>query len=146
MQLLFLFSFRGLTLQEAIDIVEADDNIQVEKIFIEPPEAIVNSDEDSANEDEGGLVDNLSGRQLRSQAEIILSNQDRIDNLAAYEKKDEDEPEPKGKKGNKKIKKTIFGNMMICQKLSQCFQNQITRLIVIKHHVKYLKKYLMRKS
>lgn len=47
-------------------------------MFIVPPETTVNSDEDSANEDESGLIDNLSGRQLRSQAEIVLDNQQRI--------------------------------------------------------------------
>lgn len=35
------------------------------EIFIEPPEVGVLTDEDSAEEDEGVLVDNLSGRMLR---------------------------------------------------------------------------------
>ncbi|XP_057667202.1 piggyBac transposable element-derived protein 2-like [Diorhabda carinulata] len=44
----------------------------VEAIFITPPEPNVISEEDSADEDEGGLLDNLGGRQLAADAKIRL--------------------------------------------------------------------------
>ena len=44
---------RGLTLEEALQIAYGDD-LDVDKIYIEPPESGVLSDEDSANEEEGG--------------------------------------------------------------------------------------------
>lgn len=48
-------------------------------IFIEPPEANVDTDEDSADEDDGGLADNLTSRQLRAPAEIRLRDSDRVE-------------------------------------------------------------------
>lgn len=42
--------------------------------YIAPPDADVQSDEDSAQEDEGGLIDNLSSRQLNAPAELAFSN------------------------------------------------------------------------
>lgn len=48
-------------------------------IFIEPPEANVDTDEDSADEDDGGLADNLTSRQLRAPAEIRLRDNDRVE-------------------------------------------------------------------
>ncbi|KAJ8953438.1 hypothetical protein NQ318_023557 [Aromia moschata] len=58
----------------------ADENIanQVDEIFIEPPETNVETDEDSADEDEGGMIHNLTGRQLRAPVEVKL-----IDNFNA---------------------------------------------------------------
>ncbi|XP_067000883.2 uncharacterized protein [Anabrus simplex] len=63
-----------------MDILEADDELghQTEDIFIEPPDGNVDTDEDSANEDEGGMVHNLTGRQLRAAAETRLANNERI--------------------------------------------------------------------
>ncbi|KAL3265494.1 hypothetical protein HHI36_009698 [Cryptolaemus montrouzieri] len=46
----------------------------VDSIFIEPPEADVLTDEDSGDEDTGGMTDNLSGRQLRARAEVKFPN------------------------------------------------------------------------
>ncbi|KAG5894891.1 hypothetical protein JTB14_030596 [Gonioctena quinquepunctata] len=48
---------------QALDIAYNED-IDVD-IFIEPPEPNVETDEDSADEDYGGLVDNLTFRQVR---------------------------------------------------------------------------------
>ncbi|XP_039297935.1 piggyBac transposable element-derived protein 3-like [Nilaparvata lugens] len=67
--------FKDITLEEALLILEEDEDINFDGIFIEPPEAVVLTDEDSAEEDESGLVDNLSGRQLRSGAEIFSQNE-----------------------------------------------------------------------
>lgn len=66
----------------------------------------MNSDEDSANEDEGGLVDNLSGRQSRSQAEIVFVDQRRLGNFEDNESKEQDQgPKRKQKRNKKKTKK-----------------------------------------
>ena len=68
-------------LEEDIDDDELDENIEndeLDRIYIEPPEVGVESDEDSADEDEAGLVDNLSGRQLRAGAIACFRNGNRI--------------------------------------------------------------------
>lgn len=51
-----------------------DDGIEDEflGIFLDPPEINVDTDEDSGAED-GGIADNLSGRQLRARAQIQLT-------------------------------------------------------------------------
>lgn len=67
----FFIPFSGLTVQEALDFMESNDTLDVRKIFIEPPDVNVNSDEDSADEEEVGLVDNLSSRQLLAGAEVV---------------------------------------------------------------------------
>lgn len=54
------------------------DEGDIEDIYIEPPEANILTDEDSADEDDGGLADNLGARQLSAQAEIVFSNKMRI--------------------------------------------------------------------
>ncbi|KAJ8954297.1 hypothetical protein NQ318_005880, partial [Aromia moschata] len=70
----------GLTLSEALDMVYADENIanQVDDIFIEPPETNVETDEDYADEDEGGMIHNLTGRQLRAPVEVKLIDNTRL--------------------------------------------------------------------
>ncbi|XP_068085075.1 uncharacterized protein [Anabrus simplex] len=69
-----------LALSEVMDILEADDELghQTEDIFIEPPDGNVDTDEDSSNEDEGGMVHNLTGRRLRAAAGTRLANNERI--------------------------------------------------------------------
>ena len=57
---------------------DEDENLYVEAIFITPPKASIDSDEDSTDEDDGGLIDNLKGRQLRAHAEIVLKNGQKI--------------------------------------------------------------------
>ena len=47
-------------------------------IFIDPPPCNVDSDEDSADEDSGGKIDNLSGRHLLSGASAILRSGKRL--------------------------------------------------------------------
>ncbi|XP_067003927.2 uncharacterized protein [Anabrus simplex] len=76
--------FKDITLKEVLDILEADDSEEetVKGIFIEPPEVNVPSDEDSGDEDGGGLVDNLTGRQLSSKAEIVYTNNVRLGGCA----------------------------------------------------------------
>lgn len=71
-QLMSYFDSRaGFTLQEALDMIYLDD---IEEIFIEPPDPTALTDEDSADEDDGGTLDNLSGRQLQSKVEIKFAN------------------------------------------------------------------------
>lgn len=42
---------------------EDDDLLQnVDEIFVEPPDANVDTDEDSADEEEGGMMHNLNGK------------------------------------------------------------------------------------
>lgn len=48
------------------------DDLDVDQIYIEPPDTGIITDEDSGNEDEGGLVDNLSGPQLNTTAELYV--------------------------------------------------------------------------
>lgn len=54
------------------------DDIDVTDIFIEPPDCGILSDEDSGEEDGGGLIDNLPGSQLRAGAELKFSDGNRI--------------------------------------------------------------------
>lgn len=43
-----------------------------------PPNPSILTDEDSGDEEEGGILDNLSGPQLASTAELVFSNNSRI--------------------------------------------------------------------
>lgn len=75
--------YSGITLQEALDIAYASDSdTEVAEVFIEPPESHELTDEDSADEDEGGLADNLSSRQLTAGAEIRFTNSRRVGGIA----------------------------------------------------------------
>ncbi|KAI4462959.1 transposase is4 [Holotrichia oblita] len=47
-------------------------------IYVEPPEPNVDTDEDSGDEDGGGLIDSLTSRQLRANVEVRLPNNERI--------------------------------------------------------------------
>lgn len=70
--------FRNYSLQDVVAMIEeTDEEAEVTGIFIEPPHGNV-SDEDSAEEDSGGLIDNLSSKQLQANAECVLSNGRRI--------------------------------------------------------------------
>jgi len=50
-----------------------DDDFQSADIFILPPEDPTRSDEDSGPEDDDGDVNNLTGNQLRAQAEATVT-------------------------------------------------------------------------
>lgn len=73
--MILVFYRAGFTLQEALECAYIDD---IDEIFVEPPDSNILTDEDSAEEDEGGTLDNLSGRQLRSKVELKLTNNSRI--------------------------------------------------------------------
>lgn len=70
---LFFFLRRGFTLEEALNMVY-DDDLDVREIFREPPDSNVLTDEDSAEEDEGGMIDNLNRQQLSAHIEMKLHN------------------------------------------------------------------------
>ena len=71
-------------MKNVVDALAEDENnlLNVDGIFISPPDVNMDSDEDSASEDEGGFVDNLTGRQLLANAEISLSDGQTISNEA----------------------------------------------------------------
>lgn len=51
-----------------------EDDLDVREIFLEPPDSNVLTDEDSAEEDEGGMIDNLNRQQLSAHIEMKLHN------------------------------------------------------------------------
>ena len=51
-----------------IDQLEEDGHFDSAEVFINPPSDADQSEIDSADEDSGGTLNNLSGRQLRSAA------------------------------------------------------------------------------
>ena len=61
---------------EILDILEKEDSHA--DVYIEPNDPGLLTDEDSADEDDSGLIDNLSGRQLAGHAEAIFPNGNRI--------------------------------------------------------------------
>ncbi|KAG5880967.1 hypothetical protein JTB14_018696 [Gonioctena quinquepunctata] len=68
-------------------MLEEDDNLlaNVDEIFVEPSDPNVVTDEDSADQDEGGMVCNLNGRQLCAPAELKLLNGERIGECNRYD-------------------------------------------------------------
>lgn len=49
-----------------------EDDIDVREIFIEPPDANVLTDEDSGEEDDGGMIDNLNRQQLSAHVDVRI--------------------------------------------------------------------------
>ena len=74
----FSFDFGSLSINEILAQLEAED--MPADIFMEPADDGL-TDEDSADEDQGGLMDNLSGKQLDGAGEAALPNGIRIGNL-----------------------------------------------------------------
>jgi len=70
--------FRTFSVQEVVAMLD-DSGKGINQIFIEPPEAAILTDEDSADEDNGGLIDNLSDRQLRAGAQVVFADRSRDD-------------------------------------------------------------------
>ncbi|KAK9685782.1 Transposase IS4 [Popillia japonica] len=61
-------------LQEAIEMIYADNDLDVEAIYTEPPEVNQLTDEDSGDEDDSGDLVKLSGRQLCAPVEALHQN------------------------------------------------------------------------
>ncbi|PSN41060.1 hypothetical protein C0J52_18314 [Blattella germanica] len=70
--------------QEALDIINEEENkpqqdrSEIDAIYIAPPEPDILTDEDSGDEEQAGLIDNLNGRHLRANAEIKLKIDDTV--------------------------------------------------------------------
>ncbi|KAG5882911.1 hypothetical protein JTB14_023373 [Gonioctena quinquepunctata] len=89
-------AFSNLYILEGLQVAHADD-LDVGDIYIEPPEPAELTDEDSADEDGGGLVDNLSANQLRAAAEISIYQQDNTDDneiISEALEEPKEEPQP----------------------------------------------------
>ncbi|KAG5884595.1 hypothetical protein JTB14_000612 [Gonioctena quinquepunctata] len=67
-------------------MIWGDDDIanQVDEIFVVLPEPNIDTDEDSVDEDNGGMLHNLTGPQLRSAVELKLTNNDRLPSNYEY--------------------------------------------------------------
>ena len=63
------FSFRFLTAKEVLAQIEEDETVTSAMVFIQPPSDGFDSEGDSGDEDTGGSVNNLSGKQLQANAE-----------------------------------------------------------------------------
>ena len=55
-----------------------EEDVDVEGVYIQPPDENV-TEEDSHEEDVGGRLDNLSSRQLQSNAKFVFYSGRRID-------------------------------------------------------------------
>jgi len=62
---------RHYSVAEVISIL--DEEFQSADTFILPPEDPTSSDEDSGPEDDDGNIDNLTGNQLRAEAEASVT-------------------------------------------------------------------------
>ena len=59
-------------MNEVLSMLEDDTDFQSADIYLESPPADELTDEDSGEEDGGGTVDNLNGRQLSAGAEVTI--------------------------------------------------------------------------
>ena len=73
---------RTYSVQEVVEIIH-NHGQDIDRIYIEPPEATVLTDEDSADEDTGGLINNLTGRQLRAGAHDFFAGRSTADDVAS---------------------------------------------------------------
>ncbi|KAF2889270.1 hypothetical protein ILUMI_16903 [Ignelater luminosus] len=72
-----------------------EEDLNVSRIYTEPPDSNVLTDEDSGEEDNGGFIDNLSGHQLRAGEKVVLaascsSNVEVLENIVEEEIQTED--------------------------------------------------------
>ena len=59
---------------EILALLEEEEEDGDVEVYIEPNDPGLLTDEDSADEDDSGLVDNLSGRQLAANAEAVFND------------------------------------------------------------------------
>ena len=61
---------------DVVDILMDDEqgDLDISGVYIIPPPVNMDPEEDSASNDEGRTIDNLTGRQLRAGAEVALKN------------------------------------------------------------------------
>lgn len=74
-----------------MNILDDFGDLEAANIYIEPPDPNEITDEDSGDED-GGLVDNLCGRQLQASAEIEFTNGQRVGDFSTNDQ--ESIPDP----------------------------------------------------
>lgn len=67
----------GFTLEETLQMA-FEDNVEFSTIYMESPDPHTHTDEDSGEEDSGGLVSNLSKNQLLAEVQIVLPNNERL--------------------------------------------------------------------
>ncbi|KAM9829211.1 piggyBac transposable element-derived protein 2-like [Syngnathus typhle] len=77
---------------EVFDAIEDEDAV-VDKIFIAPPVVSFESDEDTGEEDCGGMFNNLSGRQLSAPAVVVLTDGRVIGDDDDGDTEEEEEPQ-----------------------------------------------------
>ena len=63
--------FRRYNVAEVISMLEDSDFLTTD-VFILQPEDATKSDQDSGPEDDDGVIDNLSGNQLRAEAVLTV--------------------------------------------------------------------------
>ena len=61
--------FRFLTAEEVLAQIEEDETVASAMVFVQPPSDGFDSERDSGDENTGGSVNNLSGKQLQANAE-----------------------------------------------------------------------------
>ena len=76
------YFFRFVTAEEVLAQIEEDDSVTSAKVFIQPPKDGMDSEGDSGDEETGGTVNNLSGKQLQAAAEAKLSSSLHLHNKA----------------------------------------------------------------
>ena len=97
------------SVKSALDVLDAidEEDVAVEEIFIAPPAVSVESDEDSGEEDGGGTVDNLSGRQLCAPAVAVLADGRVIGDDDDGDSEEEEDPQPASKSRKRSQKDAI---------------------------------------
>ncbi|KAJ8938738.1 hypothetical protein NQ318_011909, partial [Aromia moschata] len=94
------FVRRELSLQEALELAYAEDDVDITAIYTEPPEISVLSDEDSGAEDDDGDINRLSGPAVEiQQRNNVRINSDTINQCKDYDI-DTQEPLVKEKQTN----------------------------------------------
>ena len=63
-----------MALHEVMDLLKQDDSEEPVNNYTASPAVDTDSDEDSGDEDDGGLINNLNANQLRATAETVLPN------------------------------------------------------------------------
>lgn len=70
---MFVIFYFWLSVADILDALENDEEEIVRDIYIEPPDVAQCTDEDSADEDDEGTIENLNGRQLQTPATLAQS-------------------------------------------------------------------------
>ncbi|XP_039954212.1 uncharacterized protein LOC120770695 [Bactrocera tryoni] len=82
----FLRAIKGLSLQQMLDFIEeldeaGDQDDVPATIYIEPPVDGNISGEDDAEDESGGIPDNVCPPQLKSECEVVMASGRRLQNF-----------------------------------------------------------------